>query len=183
MLCCYGFPPCTFSDPLTAYYMPVRSITIKVQITLAFKIVVWRGICVRPGHHNEGKHGDIILSPKMRGAARIALRCHPIAQMGQPRTPARLWEVEAESARPADIFSLLLMQTHHPCGSRDVHHWHLSHCGSVGAELTLLLECSFIRPHSTTPAYDYVLPSSSIRTPRCRRSLRANDRVRPQAPE
>ena len=89
--------------------MPVRSITIKVQITLAFKIVVWRGICVRPGHHNEGKHGDIILSPKMRGAARIALRCHPIAQMGQPRTSARLWEVEAESARLADIFSLLLM--------------------------------------------------------------------------
>ena len=93
----------------------MQSITIKVQIIfrpphiLAFKIVVWRGICVRPGHHNEGKHGDTILSPEMRGAARIALRCHPIAQMGQPRTPARLREVEAESARPADIFSLLLM--------------------------------------------------------------------------
>ena len=75
-------------------------------------------------------------------------------------------------------------QKHRPCGSRDVHHCHMArNCGSVGAELMLLLEYSFIRPHSITPAHAYVLTSSSIRTPHCGRSLRANDRVRPLAPK
>ena len=45
----------------------------------------------------------------MREAARIAPRCHPIAQIRQPLAPVRLWAVEAASARPTDIFSLLLM--------------------------------------------------------------------------
>ena len=52
--------------------------------------VVWRSACAQLGHHHEDKHGDAILSPKTRGAVRIALRCHPIAQIGQPRMPARL---------------------------------------------------------------------------------------------
>ena len=46
----------------------------------------------------------------MREAARIAPRCHPIAQIRQRLVPVRLWAVEAASARPADIFSLLLMK-------------------------------------------------------------------------
>ena len=60
----------------------------------------------------------------------------------------------------------------------DIHHSHLSrNCGSVGAESMLFLLCSFIHPDSTTPADDYMLTFSSIRTPLCGRGLRANGRI------
>ena len=77
---------------------------------LAFKIVIWRSVRAQLCHHHEGRYGDAILSPKMRESTRIASRCHPIAQIEQCRAAARLWAVEAASARPADIFSLLLMR-------------------------------------------------------------------------
>ena len=76
---------------------------------LTLKIVVWLRIYVQLGNYYESKYGDTVLPRKMRGTARIAWRCHSVTQIGQPRTLTRLWAVEAEPARLADIFSLLLM--------------------------------------------------------------------------